>query len=512
MSDTTQQISSNNFCHRKRHLVIFISAIWLCFFLLRLGGPPNLRDHDQERPASYVMDVVQNGNWICQRDYQNNIASKPPLYTWLAALTTIPFERISRFTLYLPNALAVLITAWIIFMVGSSVFGENTGFFAALFYIVSSPGLKQLCLARTDPLFTMFTALAAVLVYRAWIQGKGWTWFWLASAAATITKGPLGIVLATGGLFAYFWERKDGNRQSLVGNQLPSILLFLLITLGWFFMAYAKCGQEFIDKLLLNELVGHTVGIYKNKVPLIGFYKPTFYCLTRFFPWSILGFIGFWRILKRPSQDIGVRTAERFLFCYFFFGLLLFSLASHHRGDLIFPLLPAVSIVAGNVFAGLFQVRSSRLLFLCAGAMVATALIAAGIYYFVLRSQDDRVRSTYRLKDAAEYIDNTLNRDVRIEYVNTPYTLQFYLNTLRRLITPEEAARLMTKSEPIFIITLPTPEDTIKQYLADTPFYIVLQSKDVMILSNYPPPKSQCSPRMFDKYTLFSSWWMTNKS
>ena len=91
--------------------MLFIFIAWLAFFLLRLGGPPDLRDFDQERPASYIMDVVQNGNWMCQRDFQNAVSSKPPLYTWLAALTTIPLGRISRFSIYFPNALAVLLIA-----------------------------------------------------------------------------------------------------------------------------------------------------------------------------------------------------------------------------------------------------------------------------------------------------------------------------------------------------------------------------------------------------------------
>ncbi len=237
--------------------LLFIFIVWLSFFLLRLGGAPDLRAYDQERPASYIMDVVQNGNWVCQRDFQNDISSKPPLYTWLAALNTIPLGRICRFSIYFPNALAVLITAVIIFFAGRRLFGHSAGCIAALFYIVSAPGLKQLCLARTDPLFTLFVTLTGVLGYRAWVLRTGWTWFWLASAVVTLTKGPLGIIIAAGGLLAYFWERKDDNRLPFGGAQLPGIFLFLGITLTWFFLAYAACGKSFIDTMLSRELVGH---------------------------------------------------------------------------------------------------------------------------------------------------------------------------------------------------------------------------------------------------------------
>ncbi|OQA06508.1 MAG: hypothetical protein BWY65_02178 [Firmicutes bacterium ADurb.Bin373] len=467
--------------------LLLISLVWLAFFLLRLGGPPDLRAFDQERPASYVMDVVQNGHWACQRDFQNNISSKPPLYTWLAALTTISLGRISRFSIYFPTALAALITACIIFFAGYRLFGQVDGCMAALFYIVSAPGLKQLCLARTDPLFTMLVALAGVFAYRAWALQKSWTWFWLASAAITLTKGPLGIIIAAGGLSAFFWERKEGNRLPFGGVQLPGIILFLSITLTWFFMAYAACGKPFIDTMISRELVGHAVGGYKDKIPLLGFYKPAFYFLTRFFPWSILSVMGFWRIWRRPAQDPNRRAAERFLFCYFFFGLAVLSLASHHRGDLMFPLVPAASLAAGNMAARRFHFSTARSFLLPAAACAGIALAATGAYYYLFRTDDAYVLATCRLKHDAAQIASLLGRGTRVEYVGTDYTLQFYLNLLQPWITCGEAVRLMAMPDPIIIVARSASQDTIRSYLADMPVYVLFQSKDIVAISNRPP-------------------------
>ena len=483
-----QEIKSAS--HPHWHFLLFIVIVWLSFFLLRLGGPPDLRAFDQERPASYIMDVVQNGNWICQRDFQNDISSKPPLYTWLAAITTIPLGRISRFSIYFPNALAVLITACIIFFAGRKLFGHIDGCMAALFYIVSAAGLKQLCLARTDPLFTLIVTSTGLLAYRAWVLQTGWTWFWLASAAATLTKGPLGIIIAAGGLLACFWERKEGNRLPFAGAQLPGIILFLSITLTWFFLAYDHCGREFIDTILSRELVGHAVGGYKDKIPFIGFYEPTFYFLTRFFPWSILSVLGFWRIWQRPSHDLTCRTAERFVLCCFFFGVAVLSLASHQRGDLIFPLLPAASLIAGNAAAQRFHFPTARSFFLPAAAIVVIALIATGTYYYLFRSHDPLVRATCRLKDAAGQIDAMLSSGTRVEYVGTDYTLQFYLNTLQPLITLGEAVRLMAGPGPIYIVMRSTYRDAIKTYLPGVPVYVLFQSEDILVVSNHPPSQT----------------------
>jgi 4-amino-4-deoxy-L-arabinose transferase-like glycosyltransferase len=325
------------------------------------------------------------------------------------------------------------------------------------------------------------------LAYRAWILQKGWTWFWIAAAAVTLTKGPLGIMIAAGGLLACFWERKEGNRLPFGGAQLPGIVLFLSITLTWFFLAYLSCGKPFIDTMLPRELVGHAVGGYKGKIPLIGFYKPSFYFLTRFFPWSILSILGFWRIWQRPSPDPHRRAAERFVFCCFFFGLAVFSLASHHRGDLIFPLLPAASLVAGNVAAQRFHFPTARSFFLPAASFVVIAIIATGAYYYRFRSHDPHIRATCRLRDAAGQIDAILKPGTRIEYVGTDYTLQFYLNTLQPLITAGEAVKLMAMPGQIYIVMRPTCHDAIKASLTDVPVYVLFQSEDIVVISNRPP-------------------------
>ena len=54
---------------------------------MRVDDPSNLMDNDQQRPAAYAMDVAVNGQWIVQHDDSGDVASKPPLYPWLAGLS-----------------------------------------------------------------------------------------------------------------------------------------------------------------------------------------------------------------------------------------------------------------------------------------------------------------------------------------------------------------------------------------------------------------------------------------
>ena len=83
-----------------------ITILAALLFALRLAAPPNLLDQDRERPGTYVLDVVKNGNWLCQRDLNGEITSKLPLYTWLTALVAFARGGVDEFALYLPGALS----------------------------------------------------------------------------------------------------------------------------------------------------------------------------------------------------------------------------------------------------------------------------------------------------------------------------------------------------------------------------------------------------------------------
>src|ERR1051326_2213736 len=110
----------------------FIVLLSTLLFAVRLLTPSNLLDQDQEVPATYVLDIIQNGNWVCQHDLAGNVASKPPFYSWLVALVSLPFGRINLFSLYLPGALALLGEGCLVFGFGRAFFGGRAGVFGAM--------------------------------------------------------------------------------------------------------------------------------------------------------------------------------------------------------------------------------------------------------------------------------------------------------------------------------------------------------------------------------------------
>jgi len=408
-----------------------IILLWAIAFAIRIFAPSDLMDDDQERPCAYVMDVLQNGHWIVQQDDTGDITSKPPMLTWLAAVSSKALGHASRFSVALPNALAALATALLLLFVGRRYFGASASAVAAFFFLLSPVGFKQLALIRTDPLFTFTVFLAAVLAFHAWMNGRGWTWFWLAAAAATLTKGPLAVVLSLAGLAAGFWEHRGERPRISIPRMLwPSLPLYLILVFGWLTLAVWSMGRPILDKLLLRELLGHAVS-EEGGFPGSHFYQSPAFFVMGFLPWSILTIIGLWRVWRKPSADLLTRRFERFLFCMFLIGLVIFSIPLHQRSVLILPLIPAAALLAGSEAARFIENFTARDRRLIVAACTAIMLAYEAVYYFTVRPSKPQVAETAGAIAIAKQLREQVGPGFPLIYLDSPYALQFYYQSMR---------------------------------------------------------------------------------
>jgi hypothetical protein len=435
------------------------SGWWIVFlgtalFGLRLVGPADLTDNDQERPASYVLDAVQNGHWLIQRDAYDDIASKPPLFTWLAGLATVCAGRISRLTLYLPSAVGVVGMAWLVWAAGRAHFGSLAGLLAGLSLVLSQYGFKHVVLARNDALFAGAVSLAALAAWRAWTRGRGWTAFWLAAAAATLAKGPLGLLLAAGGLLAAAWERGSARCPVCWKRLLPGAGLWLALVGGWFFLAWLEAGDDLIHKQLGRELAGHLTGAEAGgKAPFSEPWLPLLYFLSRYAPWSLAAGAGLWRVWRRPAEDVTERRFERFLFCWFAVGLVVFSVAPHKRPDLLLPVIPAAALLAGRELAGWLRRWPAARVEQAAALGSAVVLAGLALGQPQGRATATEVLNTRAQRELAAWWEETGPAAVPLTFVEHTLTAQFYLNRHQAVVTPEQAARLLQGDAACALIT-----------------------------------------------------------
>jgi 4-amino-4-deoxy-L-arabinose transferase-like glycosyltransferase len=463
-----------------------LTGIGVALFAVRLTAPTNLMDNEY-RVGARVLDALQNHDWICPIDSIGN-PDKPPMLTWLAALASLPSGRVSAFTLYLPNALSTLVIACLLAVVGRRELGGRAGFFAGLGYLLCDVGARQMATARFDGLFALTVMLTALAAFHAWMRGGGWTWFWLAAAVATLTKGPLGLLLATFGLLAVVWERRSGTPKPLRGSQLPGLVGYLVLTVGWFALAYRQLGPHLVDNLIVGEFVGHVVehGLGRR------FLTPIFDFLTNFAPWSILTVVGLVRICRAPAGSDRERRFERFLFCWFVGGLLVFCISPHNPSRLMYPVVPAAAAIAGRELDRLTRQWSGTAV--VRGAAVASGLALAifTFQYQRLERKKPAIRKTIAIESLVRTVRGRVGDAFPLTYTaDCPYAVQLGFNTLRAAVSYADAATLLRGDAPAFVVVTSAPR--LRQVLSpDGPaLYEVASVRDgnvpyLSILSNHP--------------------------
>lgn len=179
-----------------------------------------------------------------------------------------------------------------------------------------------------------------------------------------------------------------------------------------------------------------------------GFYEPPINCLALYAPWSLLALWAFWKVVRRPSTGDDERRLERFIFCWFFVGLIIFCVAAHQRGRLIIPLLPAAALLAGRELARLL---ARWPVLKIAGAVAVLALAGAFANNHFLQQRSRRVQATVAMRDMAGEVRRTLGDAFPLVHVNTPFAIQFYLQTGWPYISTERAAALLTNDYPAFV-------------------------------------------------------------
>lgn len=463
-----------------------VLALVACMFLIRLAGPWKLMDLDQERPVQYAMDIVLHDRWIVQTDSTGDIASKPPVYPWLIAIVAHARGGVDRVSVYLPTAGAIAGSAALILVLTRSVLGLWPGFLAALAFACSTYAFKMVHLARTDPLFAMFVALGAACAWRAWNSTARSRWivaFWLFATLATMTKGPLGVVLAALGCLAILFERRapthaPGERASEAlephdhGSRFPrellahavGIAMLVVVAGGWLLWAHAIEGRPVLDKLLGRELLGHAVRSERGDPPLVGFWKTWVYFITRYLPWSVPALIACAFVVLRPARDLRERRFERFCACWLLGGLAMFCVFPHQRPDLLLPLIPPAAILAGRALAAWTRSLGSRGRTILVGAIVAIALAGGATTYLVLEPRGrsapvgddptryDKIVRTREIRELAARIDALDVPPGLLHFSAGPRALQIFLGVKEPFVDAEKSRELLASQSPAWVV------------------------------------------------------------
>lgn len=296
---------------RRKAFIILLAVA--CITLLPFLGLTDFNTKGEPREAVVAFSILEQNNWILPSNNGGEIPYKPPFFHWLIALAGllnggVVNEYVSR----LPSALALIGMCLGVFAFFSRRKQTGIALLTAVVTLTSFELYRAGMNCRVDMLLTALSVGAMILLYRWWEKGmKNLPWIAiLMMSAATLTKGPVGIIipcLATG-----IFMLLRGARFFPVFLKLGiSAVLALIIPLAWYAAAYNRGGETFL-KLVIEENFGRMTGTMTYESHVNPWYYNILTLLAGFLPWTIAAvtalFLVKWKNISSPLNKFKSQT------------------------------------------------------------------------------------------------------------------------------------------------------------------------------------------------------------
>lgn len=331
---------------KKIWLYPLIAVIVLVVYILPLGGRPMITP-DEARYAEIPREMLASGNYISPRLNGVRYFEKTPFSYWAFAVSFKLFG-MNRFALRLPCMLAMLGTAWIVFLLMGQYYERRIAFLGAMVF-AAMPFVSVLAsVAITDMFLTFFitgVTVSGFLAAQDQTSGKRRLMLLalcgICGGLAFLTKGFLAFAVPAVTLVPYLiWDKKW--KKLFILPWIP--LAVMILVAGPWCLAIHRQEPDFWNYFFFVEHVNRFFGREKAQHAKSFFF---------FFP-VFAGAIALWvpmvpNLCKALYRQVKEFPLLKFCVCGVIFPFFLFSCSSGKLATYILPCLPpaAVLIAAG---------------------------------------------------------------------------------------------------------------------------------------------------------------------
>lgn len=329
--------------------VLLLLLTYSLFLLLAGNWVLSLTSIDEGRNADAVRNMLESGDYIfpvynCQPRFE-----KPPMLYWLAVFGSHLFG-LNEFSLRLVSGLSALGVVFLTYRIALELFSKDVALKSALI-LATFPHMWIEARAFVPEMLNTFFSMLGLY---AFLKGR-FLLGWLALALAFLTKGPVGVVLATG--IYLLWKRK------LDFLKPAGIAVFLLVGSSWYTLMLLEYGYEYFYRFFIYENVMRYTG-HRSTHPAPIYYYPL-----------VIAAGTLWYLPLYPKLVKGFRREWLPLFLWFAFVLLFFSLAKNKLHHYILLCYPPLAIM-------LSQVAGSRYLRVVSFLSFAVLLLLLALLHF----------------------------------------------------------------------------------------------------------------------------------
>lgn len=360
-------------------LLIILFIPFLGMTLFNTKGEP--------REAVVAMSMLQQNDWILPVSNGVDIPYKPPMLAWCIAAVSMLFGgEVTEFTSRIPSAVAMIIMTMGVFnAIRRQTRRADYAFATALIMMTCFELQRAATSCRVDMLNTMFMVMALLIFFKNFTGPRRRIvsfWFILMMSGATLTKGPVGVVLPCGVAWIYMLISGERVWRATWQTALCALLALILPAL-WYYAAWKQGGDEFY-RLMMEENFGRMTGTmsygsHENPWPY-----NIMTILTGMLPYTLIALMAlavtpFRKFRFQPRRWwTELREANpwnRFAVVLFLTVFIFYCIPASKRSVYLLPLYPAVAYAVARMAFWLME-RSPRILRIYAGVIAALPFLA----------------------------------------------------------------------------------------------------------------------------------------
>ncbi|NDV78397.1 glycosyltransferase family 39 protein [Dysgonomonas sp. 511] len=335
----------------------------------------------EPREAVLAISMIEKGEWVIPSNYADEFAYKPPLSHWMIAGLSLALNNgeVTPFTSRLPSTLAFIAMIGVCFMFLARRRPVLEAFVSCLIVITCFEIHRAAMTARVDMVLTFFLVAGMIQMY-TWYEKRRVgqmisVWFLL--SMATLTKGPVGILLPCMIFGTYLLLQKENFMKATL-KCLKLGLPALVIPFVWYYAAYQIQGEAFFN-LAFYENFGrflHLKVAGMSTEYMLGHEAPFWiyavYLLSGLLPWTILLAISLFFIkysmpkgsLKETLSALWKRILSMdkvllFSLCVVVISLVFYSIPVSKRSVYIMLVYPFIAIFIARFFIYIAEYKSA---------------------------------------------------------------------------------------------------------------------------------------------------------
>ncbi len=348
-----------------KELSVSPAILWTCggFFLLfwlYALGMRSLVPTDEGRYAEMAREMLASGDWITPRLNGIKYFEKPPLQTWMNALTFAVFG-LGEWQARLWTGLCALLGIVLTGHTGRVLYGARAGLYAMLilgscFFWVGLGHINTLDMGLSG---MMTLALCSLLLAQrdeaSSMERRKWMLVcWAGMALSVLSKGLIGLILPGAVLVLYTLLARDWTIWKRL-NLFAGVLLFFVICTPWFVLVSIQ-NPEFPHFFFIHEhferfltKVHQREGSWYYFVPLLVLGMMPWLALL---PPSLLAALGQSKAesqaksqTKSQAKSRPIFRQEWLLVVWIGFIFIFFSVSSSKLPSYILPIFPALALL-----------------------------------------------------------------------------------------------------------------------------------------------------------------------